>query len=62
MKRGRKALVTPNLDWKIRIPTDLAAEVELLLLDPLRGKASYGERSELITSLLREWVDQQRKA
>jgi len=60
MKRGRRALTTPNIDWKIRIPQPLAAEVELILLDPLRGEVKYGERSQLIESLLRDWVDEKR--
>lgn len=60
-KRGRKALTIPNIDWKIRVRSTLAAEVELLLLDPVRGRASYGDRSALINTLLEEWVEKQRK-
>lgn len=62
MKRGRKALTTPSLDWKIRIPEPLAAEVELLLLNPVTGNPLYGARSQLIESLLRDWVDSQRNS
>lgn len=60
MKRGRKAYTIPNVDWKVRIPSDLAAEVELLLFDPLTENVTYGARSQLLESLLRDWVDAKR--
>ncbi len=50
----------PRIPWRVYIRTDLAAEVELLLLDPLRAKVRYGSRGELIESLLAEWI-QERK-
>jgi hypothetical protein len=34
--------------WRITVPTHLAVETELLLVDPLRGKPTYGARSQLI--------------
>jgi len=60
MKRGRKPLTTPSIEWKNSIPSPLAAEIELLLLDPISGRVTYGARSQLIESLLRDWVDKQR--
>jgi metal-responsive CopG/Arc/MetJ family transcriptional regulator len=47
-------------DWKLSIPQDLAAEVDLLLWDPVLQKPRYGGRSELVTQLLRGWLEQQR--
>jgi len=61
MKRGRKALTIPNIDWKIRMPSDLAAEVELLLFDPVKEEVTYGARSALIEELLRDWVEAKRQ-
>lgn len=58
--RGRKPRAIPTVEWKLHIQADLAAEVELLLADPAREKAKYGARSELIHSLLRDWLYKQR--
>lgn len=60
-KPGRKPLAIPTVEWKHWIPVDLAAEVELLLKDPVRDKVKYGARGELLTQLLRKWVDEQRQ-
>lgn len=56
-KRGRKSLVVPTILWSCRIPVDVAAKVDLLLHDPLRGVPEYGARSALVSRLLREWLD-----
>lgn len=56
-KPGRPALLTPTVEWKVRVPVDLAAKADLLALDPLRGTITYGARSALITRLLREYLD-----
>lgn len=58
-KRGRKELLTPTVDWKCRIPIDIASKVDLLLLDPIRGVPVYGARSELVAALLRAWLQAQ---
>ena len=51
---GRPALLTPTVEWKVRVPVDLAAKADLLSLDPVRGTIAYGARSALVTQLLRE--------
>jgi metal-responsive CopG/Arc/MetJ family transcriptional regulator len=56
-KLGRPALLIPTTEWKVRVPVDLAAKADLLHLDPIRGNLKYGARSELITILLREYLD-----
>lgn len=56
-KRGRPSLLIPTTEWKVRVPIDLAAKADLLHLDPIRGNLKYGARSELITILLREYLD-----
>lgn len=55
-KKGRKALTTPTVEWKCRIPVDIAAKIDLYHLDPVRGTLEYGARSALVTLLLREWL------
>ena len=60
-KLGRKAHGDPPVKWNINLPTTLAAEVELLLTDPLNGVPEYGKRSKLIQELLYGWVAQRRR-
>lgn len=43
------------------LPQSLFARFELLLHDPIRNKARYGERSEIIESLVRGWVEEREK-
>jgi hypothetical protein len=59
-KRGRPSLLIPTVEWKLRIPIDLAAKADLIHLDPIRGNLKYGARSELITILLRDYLDKLR--
>lgn len=56
-KVGRPALLTPTVEWKLRIPVDLAVKADMLSLDPVRGTLAYGARSALVTQLLREHLD-----
>lgn len=60
MTAGRKPYSEIRVQWKLYLPLSLAAEVELLLLDPLREKVKYGARNELIEKLLREWLEKQK--
>ena len=57
-KAGRKPHTIPPVTWKCQVPTDVAAKVDLLLQDPLRGVPVYGARSALVTQLLRNWLAQ----
>lgn len=59
MKRGRPALVVPTVDWKCRIPVDVAAKIDMLLLDPVRQEVAYGRRSQLVTQLLKAFLETQ---
>lgn len=45
----------------VMIPESLYNKVQLLLLDPTRARTKYKARSALVTSLLRDWVENQRK-
>lgn len=56
MRTGRPKHAVPPVEWKNSLPSDLAAQVELLLKDPMRDKPRYGARSVLIEKLLRAWL------
>ena len=60
MPPGRKPLIIPNVSWKIQVPIDIAAEIDLINLDPVRGTPAYGKRSEFVTRLHREALDLRR--
>lgn len=59
-KRGRPPLVVPTVEWKCRVPVDVAASVDLILYDPVRKVTAYGERSALVGRLLKDWLASQR--
>lgn len=54
--RPRKAATD---QWSVYIPRGLAGKIDLLFLNPVTGKVSYGYRSSLVTQLLREWLQRQ---
>lgn len=56
-KPGRPSLLVPTVEWKVRIPVDLAAKADMLTWDPVKGTIMYGARSALITELLRTRLD-----
>ena len=45
---------------QVHIPAYLAAEFELLHFDPVYRKPRYGVWSEVVTKLIREYMDSQR--
>jgi len=45
----------------VSLPESLHQQVHLLLLDPLHARTRYGTLSGLMTTLLRDWIDKQRK-
>ena len=45
----------------VSLPVALAADVDLALFDPLRGKLRYGARSRLFASLLSKWLSAKRR-
>lgn len=60
MKRGRKELAIPTVRWEVQVDVLLAADVELLIADPVSKKASYGERSKLVNLLLRQYLNERK--
>lgn len=61
-RAGRPSLTVPNVEITAKIPSDLEAEIALLLIDPMRSKIRYGARSKLIERLLRDWRDRAKEA
>lgn len=59
-RTGRPRNKVPRIKWDVYIRQDLAAQIELLLADPMRERVKYGARGELIESLLEEWLQKQR--
>jgi hypothetical protein len=57
---GRKRLAMPTKSRICYLPEDLSAEVDMLLADPLKQKVMYGSFSSLVSTLLRQWVDERR--
>lgn len=45
----------------IYIPESITNEIEVLLCDPISGDVRYGTWSDLVTKLLKEWLETQRK-
>ena len=57
MAKGRKPYTEPRIQWKVYLRLTVAAQIELLLLDPTREKIRYGARNELIERLLLEYLE-----
>jgi len=60
VKLGRKPRAIPRRARKLYIREDIAATVDLILLDPMREKVRYGKWSDLVEALLRGWIAEQR--
>lgn len=60
MRTGRPRAAIPTVEWKHHVRADLAAQVELILADPMRERVKYGARSRLLEQLLEEWLAKQR--
>jgi len=58
MARGRKAKTDRPVDWKLRVPTSVAAAINEFLADPLTGEPPLGARSELTVRLYKEFLAQ----
>lgn len=56
MSRGRKPLTDRPVEWKLRIPSSIATQLNDLLADPLTGKPPLGARSQLTTTLYRKFL------
>lgn len=61
-KTGRKPLEMPRTRWTVYIREDLAAKVELIILDPMREKAKYGARTAYLESLIEKDLRERQRA
>lgn len=59
-KPGRPHKTIPTVPWRVHIPVDIAAEVELLCIDPVTQKVQYGKRAEFIEAACREYLERLR--
>ncbi|MCH7910722.1 MAG: hypothetical protein IIB38_14040 [Candidatus Hydrogenedentes bacterium] len=53
----RRKLIYPTKAVTFRIDEGLAAQYELLLLDPVANRGSYGKKSLIVEALLRRLID-----
>ncbi len=53
--------VTPKLKRTVYIDADVVGAVEIKLYDPVRKRISYGKWSGLITKLLQNWLEEEKK-
>lgn len=53
---------TPVVKWKIAVPHDIAAAVEIELWDPLLKKPRYGSRGAYIVMLIQRDLEAKRQA
>ena len=58
--KGRPRVPYLRVDFKVSLPAALAAEIDLIFVNPLTNRPKYGARARLVTSLLQQWLDQQR--
>jgi hypothetical protein len=54
---ARRKLVNPTKAVTFRIDEALAAQYELLLLDPVARRTSYGKKSLIVETLLKSTID-----
>ena len=54
---ARRKLVHPTKAVTFRIDESLAAKYELLLLDPIANRTSYGKKSLIVEALLTRLID-----
>jgi len=57
----RRKLVRPTKAVTFRIDQELVAIYELLLLDPIANRSSYGKKSLIIEALLQRVIEAARK-
>lgn len=50
----------PKVKWKVVLPEELAASIELRYCDPVSGRPDYGARARLITALLQQFDEELR--
>ena len=54
---ARRKLVKPTKAVTFRIDEALASQYELLLLDPVANRTSYGKKSLIVEALIRRLID-----
>ena len=57
MARPRSAI--RKVRWLVSVDEPIANRIDLLLVDPMSGRSTYGARSALINRLLAEYLNEQ---
>lgn len=58
--KGRPRVPYLRVDFKVSLPAALAAEIDLMFVDPLTNRPRYGARAKLVQALLEGWLADQR--
>lgn len=61
MTSGLKGSSSDTVTWRITLPKDLAARIELMIFDHISKRPAYGAKSALVVQLLKDWADSRRK-
>lgn len=56
MRTGRPKHADPPVNWKLSIPSSLAAEFELITADLMTGVPAKGIRSKIMQELIRGFI------
>lgn len=56
--QGRRRKLSKAVRWGVYIPEDVALRVETLFFNQHTQKQVYGYQSQLVTDLLRKWVNE----
>jgi len=57
--KGRPVRAVPRIRRDLRLREDLVAQIDLLLLDPTSKRIAYGAWSDLVETLMTEWLTKQ---
>lgn len=59
-KVGRKPFSDPTVEFRLRLPQSLVAQVDLMLYDPTTGKVEYAGRGRYIEALIRRDLEERK--
>jgi len=45
----------------VYIPSELLEKIRILMVDPATGRVAHGSLSHLVTKLLRDWLNEQKR-
>ena len=54
---GRKSKTDRPVEWKVYVPTSIAAPFALLTTEPTTGRQMHGARSEIVSALVEALIN-----